>query len=176
MIGGGPADIGDQIGAAQVAFINPPTLKLDFTDAANIADCSLIGNTIRKAILDILGSMLVLPNRYLVKLDPTNDYFKTYQHHLGLLRVTIEKATGITGPKKSGVKRLLNKVIKDVPDCYCKVNVGAEKDVWRTSTNKNQHDPVWDETHDFLVMDHDQAIEIDVQDCPGRVHTWIVAR
>ncbi|KZL86889.1 c2 domain-containing protein [Colletotrichum incanum] len=151
------------IGAAQVAFINPPELKLDFTNAANIADWALVDKAVRKVILDIISSMAVLPNRYLVKLDSNNDYFKTYLPHLGALRLTVERAIGISGPKKSGAKRLLAKIVKDVPDCYCKVNVGAE-DEWRTTTKKNDHDPEWNETHDFLVADHDQQIFIDVQD------------
>ncbi|OLN81420.1 Extended synaptotagmin-2 [Colletotrichum chlorophyti] len=151
------------IGAAQVAFINPPTLRLDFTNAANIADCFLIDKAVRKVILSVVASMAVLPNRFLVKLDSNNDYFKTYLHHLGVLRLTVERATGISGPKKSGAKRLLSKIVKDIPDCYCKVNVGAEEE-WRTSVKKNDHDPEWNETHDFLIADHDQAIVIDVQD------------
>lgn len=107
--------------------------------------------------------MAVLPNRFLVKLDASNDYFKTYQHHLGVIRLTIGGATGITGPKKSGAKRFLEKLVKDVPDCYCQVTVGAEGE-WRTKTVKNSHDPEWNETHDFLVTDYDQAIVIDVDD------------
>ncbi|KAK0377567.1 C2 domain-containing protein [Colletotrichum limetticola] len=151
------------IGAAQVAFINPPELKLDFTNAANIADWALVDKAVRKVILDIIASMAVLPNRYLVKLDSNNDYFRTYLPHLGALRLTIERAIGINGPKKSGAKRLLAKIVKDVPDCYAKVNVGAEEE-WRTSVKKNDHDPEWNETHDFLVADYDQRIFIDVQD------------
>ncbi|KAK7709187.1 hypothetical protein SLS64_000207 [Diaporthe eres] len=151
------------IGAAQVAFINPPTLKLDFTDAANIADCFLVDKAIRKIILNIVSSMAVLPNRFLVKLDNNNDYFKTYLPHLGALRLTIERATGVQGPKKNAVMKLLNKIVKDVPDCYCKVAVGAEEE-WRTSTKKDENNPEWNETHDFLVADNDQEIVIDVQD------------
>ncbi|KAK2057860.1 C2 domain-containing protein [Colletotrichum caudatum] len=151
------------IGAAQVAFINPPELKLDFTNAANIADWVLVDKAVRKVIIDIISSMAVLPNRYLVKLDSNNDYFRTYLPQLGALRLTVERAIGISGPKKSGAKRLLAKIVKDVPDCYCKVNVGAEEE-WRTTTKKNDRDPEWNETHDFLVADHDQKIFIDVQD------------
>ncbi|KAF1952585.1 C2 domain-containing protein [Byssothecium circinans] len=156
-------DIIPLIGAAQVAFINTPELKLDFTNAADVADCSLVSSTIRKTILGIISGMAVLPNRFLVKLDSSNDYFKTYVPHLGVLRLTVEKALGITGPKKSGAKRLLAKIVKDVPDCYCKVSVGAEGE-WRTTTKKNAHDPEWNETHDFLVADFEQAITLDVQD------------
>ncbi|KAH7094345.1 hypothetical protein FB567DRAFT_484527 [Paraphoma chrysanthemicola] len=152
------------IGAAQVAFINPPELKLDFTDAANIADLGVISGTVRKTILGIISGMAVLPNRFLVKLDSNNDYFKTYQPHHGVIRLTIGKATGISAPKKkSGVSRLIAKVVKDVPDCFVKVNVGAEEE-WRTSVQKNDHEPVWNETHDFLVSDFEQQIAVDIKD------------
>jgi Ca2+-dependent lipid-binding protein len=108
--------------------------------------------------------MAVLPNRFLVKLDSNNDYFKTYQPHLGTVRLTVERATGISAPKKkSGASRLLAKIIKDVPDCYVKVNVGASSE-WRTSVQKNNQEPVWNETHDFLVSDFEQSITLDIQD------------
>jgi Ca2+-dependent lipid-binding protein len=124
----------------------------------------LIEKTVRNTILGIISGMAVLPNRFLVKLDNNNDYFKTYQPHLGTLRLTVEKASGISAPKKkSGVSRLLSKVIKDVPDCFVKVNVGAEEE-WRTSVQKNNHEPVWNETHDFLVADFEQSIALDIQD------------
>jgi Ca2+-dependent lipid-binding protein len=153
-----------KIGATQIAFINLPTLNLDFVGAADIADFSLIKGTIHGVLMDVIASMLVLPNRLMIKLDAANDYFKTYQHHLGVLRLTIEQATGIKGERSGKMGRLLDKVMKDIPDCYCKVNVGAEKDIWRTKVLKNTIDPVWNETHDFLVMDHDQAVSIDVLD------------
>ncbi|KAF2640322.1 hypothetical protein P280DRAFT_470008 [Massarina eburnea CBS 473.64] len=151
------------IGAAQVAFINPPELTLDFTDAADIADCFLISKIVRKTIIEIVGGMAVLPNRFLVKLDNANDFFKTYVPYHGVLRVTVEKATGVTGPKKNGAKGLLAKIVKDVPDCYCKVKVGTTTE-WRTTTKKNNYEPAWNETHDFLVSDYEQAIELNVQD------------
>lgn len=137
---------------------------MDFTNAADIADFFLIKKTVRNTILGIMASMAVLPNRYLVKMDSNNDYFKTYQPHLGILRLTIEKAVGITPQKKkSGASRLLAKIIKDVPDCYVKVNIGAEEE-WRTTVQKNDHDPVWNETKDFLVADFEQDIALDIQD------------
>ncbi|CAO2653578.1 Nn.00g029890.m01.CDS01 [Neocucurbitaria sp. VM-36] len=150
------------IGALQVSFINTPTLNLDFTDAANIADCSLIAKTVRNTILGIISSMFVLPNRFLVKLDANTDYFKTHHPDHGIIRLTIGKATGINPPKKSGASKFLAKIVKDIPDCYVKVDVGAEQ--WRTSVQKNKYDPEWNETHDFLVSDYEQTISVDVQD------------
>jgi hypothetical protein len=100
----------------------------------------------------------------LCELDGNMDYFKTYHAHHGIVRLTIEKASGISAPrKKSRVSRLIAKVVKDVPDCYVMVNVGAEPE-WRTQVQKNDHEPVWNETHDFLVSDFEQIIAVDIQD------------
>lgn len=147
----------------QVAFINPPELSLDFTDAANIADLCIISGTIRRIILGIISGIAVLPNRLLVKLDHANDYFKTYQPYLGIARVTIEEASGIQTPKKSGAMGLISKIVEDVPDCYCKVRIGTDEE-WRTSTKNNDKGPKWNESHDFLVADFEQMIFLDVQD------------
>ncbi|KAK3306755.1 uncharacterized protein B0T15DRAFT_151841 [Chaetomium strumarium] len=158
------------VGAAQVAFINPPSLELDFTDAANVLDSALLSGTIRRTMIGIIEGMAVLPNRFLVKMDNNNDYFKTYQPHQGVLRLTVGRATNISTPdkKKGGIKggmsRLMAKVkLEDTPDCYVKVKVGAEGE-WRTSVVDNNHNPEWNETHDFLVADFEQQIFCDVQD------------
>ncbi|KAK4154108.1 extended synaptotagmin-2 [Chaetomidium leptoderma] len=149
------------IGAAQVAFINPPYLKLSYTDAAHIANVSLIDNTIRKVVLGIIASMAVLPNRFLVKLDTNNDFLKTYQHQLGVLRLTVESGKDL-GEEKEG-KSFFEKLVHDVPDCFAKVRVSAETE-WRTAMAKNTRDPEWNETSDFLVSDYDQNIQVDVTD------------
>lgn len=158
-----------QIGAAQVAFINPPELKLDFTGAADIADCSLVEKAVRKVILGVISSMAVLPNRYLVKLDGNCDFFKAYLPHIGVLRLTVDRASNLDVPKKTGgasgkISGLLSKVgLRDVPDCYANVSVGADTS-FRTSTIKDSRDPEWNETHDFLVADMDENIVLDVDD------------
>ncbi|KAK4131615.1 hypothetical protein BT67DRAFT_408159 [Trichocladium antarcticum] len=149
------------IGAAQVAFINPPYLKLSFTDAAHIANLSVIDSCIRKVVISIISAMAVLPNRFLVNLDANNDFLKTYQHQLGVLRLTVESGSEL-GEEKEG-KSFLKKLTHDVPDCYVKVKVSAEAE-WKTSTVKNSRHPEWNETCDFLVSDYDQSIEVDVND------------
>lgn len=140
--------------AAQVAFINPPELLLDFTGAANIADLCCIDQTIRTAIQDILASLLVLPNRLLVKMDPANDYFKCYQPQLGVLRLTCVSGRGFVTPKG---------FFKDVPDIYCKIRMGASQP-WSTATKNNDQTPEWIETKDFLLSDVEQFIAVDALD------------
>lgn len=141
------------ITAMQAAFINAPYLDLDFTGAADIADLSIIDKTIRKVIIDIISSILVLPNRLLIKIDPISDYFKTYQPPLGFLRLTVVDGKGFVVPKG---------FVKDIPDIYCNVRLGALP-IWTTSEQKNTITPVWNESADFLLSDHDQEIS---------VHAW----
>ncbi len=152
-----------QIGAAQISFINPPVLKLDFTGAANVADFSVIDDTVRNVILGIINSMFTLPNRFLVKLDANADYFKTYHYPLGMVRVTVEKAWGFGEEAKSSTRKFFNKITRAAPDCYAKVSVGGEEP-WKTATKNNTNKPTWNETHDFVVSDFDQCIKVDVED------------
>ncbi|KAK3896593.1 extended synaptotagmin-2 [Staphylotrichum tortipilum] len=162
-------DVLPLIGAAQVTFINPPYLKLTFTDAAHIANLSVIDKAIRKVILSIISSLAVLPNRFLVKLDPTVDFFKTYQPPLGVLRLTIESGSELGENHEGdggsgGVGGLFKRLgLRDVPDCYVKVNLSAEAE-WRTGTAKNTRHPEWNEAADFVVCDYDQSIAVDVND------------
>lgn len=142
------------ITAMQAAFINPPEMSLDFTGVADIADLSIIDDTIRKVILDIIASILVLPNRLLIKIDPANDYFKTYQPQLGFIRVTVLNGKGFVTPKG---------FFKDIPDVYCNVRLGALP-VWTTTTQNNTLSPHWNESNDFLLSDHDQELTFDVLD------------
>lgn len=140
--------------AVQAAFINPPDLELDFTGAAEIADLSIIDDTIRKVIQDILASILVLPNRLFIKIDPTNDFFKSFQQQLGVIRLTCVGGHGFVTPKG---------LFKDVPDMYCKIRMGAFAS-WKTDTKNNDETPEWNETKDFLLSDIEQLITVDVLD------------
>ena len=107
--------------------------------------------------------MFTLPNRYLVKLDVNADYFKTYHYPLGMIRITVEKAWGFGEEAKSSAKKFFNKLTRAAPDCYAKVEVGAEP-AWQTTTKNNTNKPSWDETHDFVVCDVDQVIKVNVFD------------
>ncbi|KAK4455180.1 hypothetical protein QBC34DRAFT_288899 [Podospora aff. communis PSN243] len=149
------------VGAAQVTFINEPHIDLEFTDAAHIANIGFIDRAVRKIIVCIIGSMAILPNRFLLKLDPANDYYRTYLHPLGVLRVTVESAEHL-GEEKEG-KSFLKRLVHDEPDCFVKLKLSAEPE-WQTKTVKNHRHPEWNETHDIMVYDYDQILEADVQD------------
>lgn len=138
------------VGALQIAFINPPSVRVDFTGFAEIAEFSLIEKTTYKVIDSILKQALVLPNRLLFKLDPSSSWYDIYQGPIGILRLTVESGDGFKIPKQ---------FFKDIPDVFCKVRVGAQ-DRWKTSVIKNSVTPEWNETKDFLLTDHDQKIHL----------------
>jgi Ca2+-dependent lipid-binding protein len=136
---------------------------LNFTGAADVADFSIVDGSVRKVILSIINSMAVLPNRYMVKLDANNDYFKTYHEPLGIIRLTVEKAWGFAEESKTKTSKLFSKLTRASPDCFAEVDVGAEEG-WRTTTKNNTTTPTWNETRDFVVTDFDQCIKVDVED------------
>jgi Ca2+-dependent lipid-binding protein len=151
------------IGAAQIAFINPPHLELDFTGAANVADFSAIDDAVRGVLLSIINSMFTLPNRFLLTLDTKNDYFKTYLPPLGVMRITVEKAWDFAQEAQGKAKKIFAKLTRAAPDCYAKVELGAEP-AWQTATKDNTVNPSWNETHDFVVSDFHQCIKVHVFD------------
>lgn len=105
-----------------------------------------------------MAGMAVLPNRFLVKLDAANDWFATYQFPLGILKVTMVGGSGL-GEEKAG-KSFIKKLMHDEVDCYADTTLGAE--TWRTKTINNNRHPQWNETHDFLLCDHDQVLTVSV--------------
>jgi hypothetical protein len=149
------------ISGIQYSFINPPTLDLNFTGLANVADWSMLN--LDQTVRDILHSSLlcmVLPNRSLYKMMSNNNYLETYQPPLGVARISVVSGRGFAIEKK----KLLGK--DDIPDVYCNISLGTSE-VWRTRTIQNGCNPVWgddDEDYgEFLVDDREQWI---------RVHAW----
>jgi len=144
------------VSAVQYGFINPPFLSLDFTGLANLADMSVIDDKIRQAIQDVLGGMMVLPNRMLSKMDPASSFMDIYKPPVGVVRVTVEQGCGFEPTKKA-------RIMHDVHDIYCTLQLGNENK-WRTSTINNCEEPKWNESTDFLLFDYDQVIRVQAWD------------
>lgn len=142
------------VGAIQAGFINPPTVDLDFTGIANIADVSLLRGGIRKVINNVIASLFVLPNRFLVPINPANDYFATYILPIGYIRLNLECGAGF---KTTG------RLIKDVPDIYAKISLGGEP-FEKSKTKSNSTEPVWNQYFDFVYADKEQLIHVHLWD------------
>jgi hypothetical protein len=166
--------------AITYSFINPPELELDFTGLANLADFSVATKMIRTILQDVLASMIVLPVRMVYKMNPLADFADIYTPFKGVARVRIHSGRGFQVEKRTlGAD--------DIPDVYCVVQLGCEVP-YKTSTIKNHLNPTWaekDASHDFLLMDNDQIINVDVHDEDsgamdsddylGRVHVTVAS-
>ncbi len=138
------------VGAIQVSFLNPPTITMDFTGIADIADVSMLKNRIRKIINQVVANLFVLPNRLLVPISPAFDFFASVIPILGIVRLKVESGSGF---KSTG------RILKDVPDMYTKISLGGEESQ-RTKTINNKNDPVWNTSFDFLYCDPQQLIHL----------------
>ena len=141
--------------AIQVSFINPPRIELDFVGLANVADMKMLKRKINSLIQDIVKGMMVLPQRQLTKLDMACNFMDIYQPPLGICRMMLTDGNGFVVEE-----RTLRK--SDVPDCYATIAVGAR--TCRSKTIKDSTSPVWNETMDFVLNDHDQFVQIEVFD------------
>ena len=141
--------------AVQVSFINPPRIELDFVGLANVADIKVLKRKIHTIIQDIVKGMMVLPQRQLTKLDMACSFMNIYQPPIGICRMTLEKGQGFVDEA-----RTLRSA--DVPDCYVNLSVGDR--TCRSKTVKDSIAPVWNETIDFVLCDHDQFVFMEVWD------------
>jgi hypothetical protein len=146
---------GSIISAVQFAFINPPTLELNFSGLAAIADFKFLDKKIQSILQDSL-SVVVLPSRMTVKLDAACSFYDVYEPPVGIARVTLVSGYGFQAE--------LNSIsANDIPDVYCNISLGNK--TWKTSTVKNSLTPQWkNEVVDFILSDRDQIISIHAWD------------
>ncbi|KAL7543424.1 hypothetical protein ACHAXR_012705 [Thalassiosira sp. AJA248-18] len=147
------------ISAVQYGFINPPDVQLSFSGVAQSVTSKLgvVKSTLLSVIQSSLADMLVLPNRMVMPMDLGHyDYFDTYQAPVGMVRVTVLKGRGF---------KVLQKILlKDIPDVYCKISLGASQP-FRTSTQYDNVAPSWrEESCDFILYDMDQKVHVEVFD------------
>lgn len=142
--------------AIQYSFVAPPTIELDFTGLAQVADFAVIDKKIRAIIQDSFSSV-VLPNRMLTKMDMAVDFLETYEPPVGVARVTLLRGRGFV----EEVKALR---ANDVPDVYCNISMTSSR-TWKTAVVQDSLTPVWtDETADFILSDLDQCLTIHAWD------------
>ena len=145
------------VSAVQYGFTNPPEVDLSFTGAVkSVASLGFVQSALDGIIQTSLASMLVLPNRMVMPMDlMTYDYFDTYLPPVGMVRLTAVEARGFQVMKKM--------ILKDIPDTYCLLSLGASR--FRTSTQWDNVEPSWkDESGDFILYDMSQNVTVDVFD------------
>jgi len=142
------------VSGIQYGFINTPELSLKYSGLAHLADFKVIDQTIQEILQASVNSMMVLPRRMLYKMDRACDYVSIYAPPLGVARITVVSGRGFEIEKG-----FLN---DDIPDCYCVVSMGDLKH--KTSTIRDNLEPEWNETLDFLLSDKEQVVKLQCWD------------
>ncbi|XP_076824018.1 extended synaptotagmin-2-like isoform X4 [Clavelina lepadiformis] len=150
------------VGAVSAAFIHMPTIDFDLTHLANVFDFPGFDSLLRGAIMDSVGSIMVLPEKYIVKLCPDVDVSKLrYPIPQGIIRVHIleaknleEKDRKLFGSFGGGSDPFV--VIKVSPSSqhkkeqiYC--NAGHRQN-FKTSI-QHSINPTWNESFNVIVGD-----------------------
>lgn len=107
-----PSDEIPCVSSLQYAFINTPSMNLDFTGLAELADIKSIKRIVIDSILSTLNEMMVLPHRSLYKMDYACSLMDVYRPPIGIARVTLLSGRGFQVEK-----RMLRS--DDIPDVYC---------------------------------------------------------
>lgn len=74
---------------------------------------------------------------------------------IGTVRITAVRGRGFKIQKRHFRK-------DDIPDLYCNVKFDSDDYLWRTTTKRNTTTPEWNESADFVLMNHNQMIDLDL--------------
>ncbi|CAE8742665.1 unnamed protein product [Polarella glacialis] len=151
-------------GGVEIFFVDPPTIDMDFTGAADTADLRAIRDSIRSVIANRIANRIknamVIPARIAIDLDEENavDIVDLkYPDPVGILRVLVRSATNLRAAD-------MNLLGPKTSDPYVIIEVGQQK--WRTSVVSKTLNPVWEHgnVYDFLVYERRQHATLTVMD------------
>eukprot|EP01061_Rhynchopus_euleeides_P007705 TRINITY_DN16779_c0_g2_i1.p1 TRINITY_DN16779_c0_g2~~TRINITY_DN16779_c0_g2_i1.p1 ORF type:complete len:1538 (+),score=695.46 TRINITY_DN16779_c0_g2_i1:168-4616(+) len=139
------------VGGVEMAFVNPPTLELDWTGfTGKTLELAGLKGKVRGYINDFLGSWMLVPNMITIPMHPKVDVAKLKcPPPEGIMRLHILGAVNLPGTDWGGGI-----------DPYIEVRVGAQ--TYKSKKVKNSACPEWNETHDFLVYNQEQWVSINV--------------
>lgn len=134
-------------GAMAVSFLNSPEIQYELTGLATVAELQMLQRPFHKVLKKVLANQFVLPNRFVYKLVPSLDYFRFAVPLAAVLRVTVVKGNGFPNTDDVWWKTLFG--AEPEPDVYLELRVGS---ITRfTKRIDDENDPVWNETHDFIL-------------------------
>ncbi|XP_029386817.1 extended synaptotagmin-3 [Echeneis naucrates] len=147
------------VGGVTIFFIRPPTLEINWTGMTNLLDSPAFSSLSEETIIDIISSLMVLPNRMCF---PLIDQVKVDQMRFPLPR-------GVVRVHLLEAKDLLAKdtymmgLVKGKSDPYAKLRVGNRN--VKSKTIKESLDPKWNEVYEFVVHEAPgQELEVELYD------------
>ncbi|XP_046754008.1 extended synaptotagmin-2 isoform X3 [Diprion similis] len=175
------------VGGLQIFFLNMPSVDFNLVGLADVLDMPGLSEILRKAIVEQIGAIMVLPNKLPITLSPDvqPEILKTPEPE-GVLRIHVIEA-------KHLMKKDFSVLGKGKSDPYAVINVGAQE--FRTKTIDNTVNPIWDfwcecavasaiaQQLTVLVWDHDEpkddeslgraSIEVIRVQQKGTLDTWV---
>ncbi|KAL7866084.1 hypothetical protein SRHO_G00113310 [Serrasalmus rhombeus] len=147
------------VGGVTMFFIRRPTLHVNWTGMTNLLDSPALRGFSESAILDLIASMMVLPNRMCF---PLIDQVKVDQMRFplprGVVRVHVVEAQDLVA-----MDTLMMGLVKGKSDPYAILRVGNQR--FQTKTIKETLNPRWNEVYEFVVHEAPgQELEVELFD------------
>ncbi|XP_053351758.1 extended synaptotagmin-3 [Clarias gariepinus] len=147
------------VGGVTMFFIRRPTLQLNWTGMTNLLDSPAFRSFSETTVMDIIASIMVLPNRLCF---PLIDQVKVDQMRFplprGVVRVHVLEAEGL-----KAMDTVMLGLGKGKSDPYTVLMVGNQR--FQTKTIKETLNPKWNEVYEFVVHEAPgQELEVELYD------------
>ncbi|XP_022596899.1 extended synaptotagmin-3-like [Seriola dumerili] len=147
------------VGGVTFFFIRPPTLEINWTGMTNLLDSPAFSSLSEETIIDIISSLMVLPNRMCF---PLIDQVKVDQMRFplprGVVRVHLLEARDLLAKDT-----YMMGLVKGKSDPYAKLRVG-NRNIKSKTVKENLH-PKWNEVYEFVVHEAPgQELELELYD------------
>ncbi|XP_018537762.1 extended synaptotagmin-3 [Lates calcarifer] len=147
------------VGGVTFFFIRRPTLEINWTGMTNLLDSPAFSSLSEDTIMDIIASLMVLPNRMCF---PLIDQVKVDQMRFplprGVVRVHLIEARDLVAKDT-----YMMGMVKGKSDPYAIVRVGNRH--FKSKTIKENLNPKWNEVHEFVIHEAPgQELEVELYD------------
>uniref|UniRef100_A0AAY4B4P7 Extended synaptotagmin-3 n=1 Tax=Denticeps clupeoides TaxID=299321 RepID=A0AAY4B4P7_9TELE len=157
------------VGGITMFFIRRPTFQVNWTGMTNLLDSPALRHFSESSIVDIIASIMVLPNRLCI---PLIDQVKVDEMRFplprGVVRVSLLEARDLVAKDT-----YMMGLVKGKSDPYAILRVGNNQ--FKSKTIKENLNPQWHEVYEFVVHEAPgQELEAEVydedKDKSGEVH------
>ncbi|XP_029700687.1 extended synaptotagmin-3 [Takifugu rubripes] len=147
------------VGGVTFFFIRRPKLEINWTGATNLLDTPAFSSLSEEAIMDIIASLMVLPNRMCV---PLIDQVKVDQMRFPLPRGVV-RVHLLEGRDLVAKDTYMMGLVKGKSDPYATIRVG-NRNVKSKTIKENLH-PKWNEVYEFVIHEAPgQELELELYD------------
>ncbi|XP_054471183.1 extended synaptotagmin-3 [Anoplopoma fimbria] len=147
------------VGGVTIFFMRRPTLQINWTGMTNLLDSPAFSSLSEEAIMDVIASLMVLPNRMCVPLiDQVKVDLLRFPLPRGVVRVHLLEARDLLAKDT-----YMMGLVKGKSDPYVTLRVGNRN--FKSKTVKENLHPKWNEVYEFVVHEAPgQELELELFD------------